>query len=344
MKIINTLSGGKDSQATTLWLLNNGYKNFETIFCDTGWESDITYSHLKYIDEHLKLNLRVLRSKKYKSLIDLARRKTRFPSTTRRFCTSELKNIPMIDYILDEVQDHILVIQGIRAGESESRSKMSAQCNYFKYYFDPIETNTSRIVKLEKYLNGLRSNESNLQLDLWGDDQFESESVDDNILKIQSRIEYLKDRLQKGKEDPKYHTYRRKEVLAYCKKFATDVLRPIFDWTAQEVIDYILDNMMKPNPLYKMGVTRVGCFPCVNCNLMEIHQINLRFPERIQEIANYEKEIGSTFFPYDKISDKYCKQPSIIDVAKYASAKYEAGELFDDNEPTSCMSHYGLCE
>lgn len=324
MRIINTISGGKDSQAATIWLLNNGYKKFDTVFCDTGWESDITYKHIDYIVKTLNLNFRVLRSKKYKGLIDLARRKTRFPSTMRRFCTSELKNIPMIDYILDEVQDDILVIQGIRGGESESRSKMSQQCNYFKYYFEPISTNTTRIERYTKQLNDPKSKADKK--------------------KLIEKINKANARLAIGKEDPKYHTYRRKEVLAYCKKYATDVLRPVFDKSAQWVVDYIIENGMEVNPLYKMGVTRVGCFPCINCNLMEIHQISMRFPERIDEIYSYENEIGSTFFPYDKVPDKYCKKPSIKDVVKYADAKYNTGDLFDDYAPTSCMSYYGICE
>lgn len=48
MKIIITFSGGKDSLAALLWVRNNMSKKFTTVFCDTGWESDLTY---KYIDE-----------------------------------------------------------------------------------------------------------------------------------------------------------------------------------------------------------------------------------------------------------------------------------------------------
>lgn len=288
MKIIATFSGGKDSLAATLWMLNNGYNNFDTVFCDTGWESEITYNHIKEVDRKLGLNLIILKSKQFDGMIDMVRRKTRFPSTRRRFCTSELKVKPMIDYILDVVQDDFLIIQGIRKAESKSRSIMQDHCNYFKYYFEPYG--------------------------------------------------YTKN----GK--PKFHTYRKKDVLAYCKKYATDVLRPVFDWSAQQVIDYILNNGLNPNPLYKMGLSRVGCFPCVNCNLMEVHQINLRFPKRIKEIHEYEQELGSTFFPYDKISNRISKTPSIIDVAKYATAKYDAGELFEEYTATSCMSYYGLCE
>lgn len=290
MKIIVTFSGGKDSLAALLWVRNNMSKKFTTVFCDTGWESDLTYKYINEIDKKLNLNIVTLRSKKYSGFIDLAKKKKRFPSSQRRFCTSELKSIPMIDYLLDEVNDDFIVIQGIRGAESAQRAVMNAQCNYFKYYLNPY--------KVDK--NG----------------------------------------------NPKYHTYRRKEILAFCKKHATDVLRPVFDWSAQQVIDYILDNGLEPNPLYRMGMKRVGCFPCIMCGLSEIHQIATRFPERIAEIAEYEKKICSSFFGPDKISRKFYKgeYPLVYDVVKYANNKYDAGQLFDDREATTCMSYYGLCE
>lgn len=290
MRVIITCSGGKDSVAALLWMRNNGYKKFDVVFCDTGWESPITYDYLEYLQKELDFKLIVLKSKKYDGLIDLAEKKSRFPSSQRRFCTSELKSIPMIDYILDEVKDDFMVVQGIRGLESESRSKMQSQCNYFKYYLNPYKADKN------------------------------------------------------GK--PKYHTYRRKEILKFCKTNATDVFRPVFDWTAQQVIDYILDNGLKPNPLYRLGMKRVGCFPCVMSGLSEIHQLAERFPEKIEEIAEHEKRIGSSFFGPDKIPKRYYRggYPLIVDVVKYAKGKYDAGELFDDQTATSCMSYYGLCE
>lgn len=326
MRVIITCSGGKDSVAALIWMKNNGYNKADIVFCDTNWEAEITYSYIKYLEQKTETKFIFLKSKKYDGLVDLARKKKRFPSSQRRFCTSELKSIPMIDYVLDEVKDDIIVIQGIRAAESESRSKMQAQCNYFKYYLEPIETNTTRLSKLEKQLT--------------------TEKKKSKYMKILEKIEKVKNRLAKGKEDPKYHTYRRKEVLAYCKKYATDVLRPVFDWSAQAVIDYSLNNNVDVNPLYSMGMKRVGCFPCIMSGLSEIHQIATRFPERIEEIAKYELEIGSSFFGPDKIPSKYYKgaYPLITDVVKYANGKYDAGELFDEHTATSCMSYYGLCE
>jgi len=294
MKTIVTFSGGKDSLAALLWIRNNFSKNFTTVFCDTGWENTITYRYINEVAEKLDLNLVTLKSKKYDSMIDLATKKKRFPSSQHRFCTSELKSIPVIDYLLDVVQDDFMIIQGIRSAESASRSKMAAQCNYFKYYIEP----------------------------------------------------YGKDK--QGKD--KYHTYRRREILKFSKTHATDVWRPVFDWTAQQVIDYIIENGLEPNPLYRMGFKRVGCFPCIMSAHTEIYQIVERFPARIAEITKYEKKINSSFLGPNSIPKKQYKSdyPLITDVARYVRAEYARGTLFDEvegNTELSCMSYYsGLCE
>lgn len=224
--------------------------NFTTVFCETGWEHPLTYEYIHRIADKLHLDLVTLKSKKYDGMVDLARQKKRWPSTRARFCTEELKTKPTIDYVLDEVQDNMLMIQGIRAAESASRASMSAQCTYFKYYFEPY-------------------------------------GYDKN-----------------GK--PKKHTYRSKDVRVFREKFADDLLRPVFDWSAQQVIDSIFAAGLEPNPLYRMGYKRVGCWPCVMANQRDILSIARQAPERIDEIASLETELkqglclhslGQTKFP-----------------------------------------------
>lgn len=98
-----------------------------------------------------------------------------------------------------------------------------------------------------------------------------------------------------------------------------------------------------------MGYRRVGCWPCVMSNQIDILNISRQNPERIEQIAAYEKEIGgSAFFGPDKIparaihsGDKY---PNIHDVVRYVEWQNATGSLFDDDTATSCMSYYGLCE
>ena len=97
MKVIVTFSGGKDSLASLLWVRNNLTKDFITVFCDTGWEHPLTYQYIQDIRDRLDLNLVIVKSKKYDGMVDLAKKKSRWPSSQRRFCTSELKSIPMID-------------------------------------------------------------------------------------------------------------------------------------------------------------------------------------------------------------------------------------------------------
>ena len=50
MKYIVTFSGGKDSLATIIWAKNN-LPDFDVVFCDTGWEHEATYKHIKQIEE-----------------------------------------------------------------------------------------------------------------------------------------------------------------------------------------------------------------------------------------------------------------------------------------------------
>ena len=191
MRVIVTFSGGKDSLAALLWVRNNMTNNFTTVFCDTGWESPITYKYIEYVNQKLNLNLITLKSKKYEGMIDLAAKKGRFPSTKARFCTEELKSKPMVDYMLDEVKEHCLVIQGIRGYESAARALMNKQCRYFKYYFEPYQTNEMIVERLTKL-------------------PVLSLAQKQNLKKAQ-------DRLAKGKNDEKFHTYRKKEVLPFVK-------------------------------------------------------------------------------------------------------------------------------
>ncbi len=104
----------------------------QVIFCDTGWESPITYQFIDQVNkELLQGKLIVLKSKKYSSIPDLAKQKGRFPSPKARFCTEQLKIIPTIEWILEQEED-IAIYQGIRAEESLNRSKMKQRDDYFK--------------------------------------------------------------------------------------------------------------------------------------------------------------------------------------------------------------------
>jgi 3'-phosphoadenosine 5'-phosphosulfate sulfotransferase (PAPS reductase)/FAD synthetase len=293
MKILVAYSGGKDSQACLIWAVKQyGTKNIEAVFCDTGWEHPATYKHIADTTKQLGVKLITVKSKKYDGMIDLAEKKKRFPSSQARFCTSELKSIPFIDYVLAQTE-HLIIIQGIRALESHNRSLMQKQCRYFKYYFEPYNN--------------------------------------------------------KGKK----HTYRKNDVTKWTERYSDDILRPVFDLTGQQVIDYIKENRQAPNKLYKEGFKRVGCFPCIMSGHKEVHEIIKRYPDRFDEISQHEKKIGSSFFKIDFVpayaQSGICsrtgkKYTTAKDVKQYLNDKNATLNLFKEYEIISCSSYYNLCE
>lgn len=320
IKIYVAFSSGKDSHASLIWASKKyGNDKVKAVFCDTGWETAITYAHAVDVCKMLDIELITLRSKKYSGMIDLATKKKRFPSTKARFCTEELKSKPMIDFILDVAQNHVIILQGIRKDESLSRSKMFEYCQFFKYYFNSIGI----------YKNG----------------------------------------------KSKYHTYRKKEVVDFVEKYMHDIERPVFNWTGNDVMTYILENGHKPNPLYYLGVKRVGCMPCIMCTKNEVKIMVEKLPEYAERLALSEEELNakgqrSNFFGPGYIPAKYCKItyirkrkiknkktgivriselitgiPTAREVFNYVTRFANQTELHDDpNKGRSCMSAYGICE
>lgn len=147
MKHIVTFSGGKDSLATLIWAKKN-LPEFEVIFCDTGWESPVTYEHIAEVEAWFGLKIKVLTMPVKVGVVmdgprplfhEMVIKKGRAPSTKARFCTEELKVKPSIDYILS-LTDDVTVYQGIRADESPARRKMKMEDEYFKHYFEPRRT------------------------------------------------------------------------------------------------------------------------------------------------------------------------------------------------------------
>lgn len=327
MKVIVQYSGGKDSQASLIWAVKKyGSKNIEAVFCDTGWEHEVTYNHIVDTCSDLDVDLKILKSKKYNGMVDLAKKKGRWPSPTARFCTEELKTKPFIDYVLDECQD-ILAVQGIRGAESASRAKMKIQCSVFKYYFEPYRTNSMIVEQLE--------------------------SLPALSMVQKQKLSKAKNRLELGKEDPKYFTYRKKEVKKFVAKYADDIIRPHFEESDQFVIDYIIDNGQQPNPLYFRGSKRVGCYPCIMSGHNEVLEIIRRDPGRMDEIETYENEVGRTFWRVDFMPKRFQtgrdpktgkKFPTTKDVVKYLTEKNMTGDLFIDDHSISCSSYYHLCE
>ena len=292
MRIVVSFSGGKDSQACLIWAAKKyGVSNIEAVFCDTGWEHPLTYEHIESTCNKMGVKLNKLINSKGETFSSISIKMKMFPNSQRRVCTTSLKMKPMLDWILNQ-EDNLLVIQGIRGKESQSRAKMAKECSYFGEYYD-------------KTKKGL---------------------------------------------------YRKKDVLKWASKYDASILRPLFEWTSQDVIDYILANNQDVNPLYKRGVSRVGCYPCIMARQLEVKILSKDAP-MLQRLVQLEKDVNNardygkaSFFPKVYIPYAFCREygngvPSIMDVVNYVTRNDDVLDMFEPEEGYSCMSIYhGLCE
>lgn len=122
-RIVASVSGGKDSAAMSLYLTELGIEH-DRVFCDTGWEHDLTYEYLRGPLQEKLGPITWLEPKR--KMEELILHKSMFPSRMQRFCTQYLKTKPLATYLnarMDAGED-VLNSVGVRAAESEARAKM----------------------------------------------------------------------------------------------------------------------------------------------------------------------------------------------------------------------------
>jgi 3'-phosphoadenosine 5'-phosphosulfate sulfotransferase (PAPS reductase)/FAD synthetase len=148
--------------------------------------------------------------------------------------------------------------------------------------------------------------------------------------------------------------------------------RPLIDWQIEDVLAIHAKYDVPLNPLYGMGATRVGCFPCINSNKREMRMLASSFPERINQIREWEGDFDnlngmSTFFPRKKVPARFRSKTittakgkpmrvcTIDDVVTWAKTGWRAtgnapdlNGLFElqlqEMEPVLCLSQYQACE
>lgn len=142
--------------------------------------------------------------------------------------------------------------------------------------------------------------------------------------------------------------------------------RPILDWTAEQCFAMHKKHGVKHNPLYELGMGRVGCMPCINCRKDELLEISKRFPEVIERIRAWEdavkaasKRQAATFFAApnktmlhltDKQKQEWSASQTIEKVVQWSQTS-RGGKQFDllrvgdiQGQAIKCSSIYGLCE
>lgn len=125
--------------------------------------------------------------------------------------------------------------------------------------------------------------------------------------------------------------------------------RPILDWTVEQVFAQHRRHNVKPNPLYSVGMSRVGCMPCIYCRKRELLHIGMRFPEQIDRIEEWEaivsqasKKGKASFFFVGKHHGENIRQ--CVEWAKTTRNKKDIDLQAVEDTQLTCSSSYGLCE
>lgn len=138
------------------------------------------------------------------------------------------------------------------------------------------------------------------------------------------------------------------------------IVRPLLRWSVTKVLAMHRRHNMPMNPLYKMGMFRVGCMPCINARKDEIFRIASRFPQHIDRIREWEWQVsqvsklgGSTFFHKGSMSAAVkssrgliARESGIDGMVRWSKTAYggKTFSLLKTLPLPSCQSEYGLCE
>lgn len=134
------------------------------------------------------------------------------------------------------------------------------------------------------------------------------------------------------------------------------VHRPIAAWTALQVFAHCTAAGVPHNPLYRQGMSRVGCMPCINVRKDELKEIAQRFPDEIDRIEEWERLVSAAskrgFSTLRSEShDAQDRRQVFADMNVRAFVEWSKtsrggrqADLFADIPSAACASSYGLCD
>lgn len=130
MKYVASFSGGKDSTAMVLKLIENNMPVDEIVFCDTGKEFPDMINHVKKVEKYIQRPIKILQSEKsfeYYFTEQIRNEKSEFsnlkgygwPSAMRRWCTTSLKTDVFKKYIKTNYGNDYRVYIGLAYDEQK---------------------------------------------------------------------------------------------------------------------------------------------------------------------------------------------------------------------------------
>lgn len=350
-----SVSGGKDSTATLLVAIERGVENLQAVFCDTGNEHPFTYDYVRYLEDVTGVSIKWLKqdfTDWWWRRRDYVRDK--WPAKLRTGRKGKWKWRGAAGERPAEVPPApILVFTECEIGEWVWQPERLPMTD--------IEADDVVARALAVYALGPTGNPF---LDLCIiKNRFPSRKAQfcTQFLKTEPATEYALELIDQHGALTSWQGVRGEEspIRAAQPEFEDrgggySIYRPIHKWNVQQVFDQHRKHGIEPNPLYKLGMGRVGCMPCINAKKDEILEISKRFPEQFERIAEWEKIVGrvskrseSSFFPAPDDGRGDLMGRGICAVVEWSKTqrggrKLDMFRAFDD--APACASAYGLCE
>jgi len=116
------------------------------------------------------------------------------------------------------------------------------------------------------------------------------------------------------------------------KSRRVDQWRAIIDWTEQEVWDIIKRNRINPHPAYRLGWGRVSCMACIFADKNQWASIRELDPKCFNKVSAYESEFGVTIQRKDSIVEQADKGESFIGAAPESLKQEALGKGFSASD------------
>lgn len=350
-----SVSGGKDSLATLLIALERcPAGSVVPIFCDTGNEHETTYAYLTYLEQTLGIKIVRLKADFTEELAAKRQFIARDMRTRREYDTKPVFEADGVTPVPKRDGRGNIVLN--KKGKPVQKTVKIGGGRRVRW---------SNKAKRRALSVMFPSGNPFLDLCMWkGRFPARKAQFCTEELKRNMAVAFQLDMLDAGHRVISWQGVRRdeSEERRNAKKAERIgprmwAFRPLVEWTAQQVFDFAAVRKVQPNPLYRQGMTRVGCMPCINCSKAELRQIATRFTEHPQRIAEWERIVGmcskhgySTFFTAAHSAAD--RRQVFADLNVWARIEWSkttrGGRQFDllatVDEPTACSSAYGLCE
>jgi len=349
-----SISGGKDSQATAKVARQRFPRaRIIGITCDTDNEHPLTYEHIEYLRGELGIEIVVLKAdftERMKVKREFIARdvRTRREYDTRPVFEADGKTpVPKRDrrgrIVLNKKGEPVqktVKVGGGRKVRWTNKAKRRA------------------LAVLQPSGNAF------LDLCLWKG-RFPSRKAQfcTEELKTLLAVEYQMGLVDQGYTVVSWQGVRRDESANRRNAKAFEVIgprmyayRPIVALNVWKTIEIAQRDGARLNPLYSQGMARVGCF-CINQGKEEIRQWSVRWPWKIDQIADWEILVGmackrgfSTFFSDGSDSKDrrvIFAELNIRERVRWAQTtrggrQFNLLEGLEDS--LGCQSSYGLCE